>query len=100
MASSTDLEAYVGSNTEDSAFVASCFAQATALVSNFVGTQVVPPVIVDRAVLEVGAELFHRRQAPNGVAQYTTYDGAPVRIARDPMVAAYPILSRFMVVGF
>jgi len=54
----------------------------------------VPPVVLDRAIKEVGSELFHRRQAPGGVAQFAGLDGAPIRVARDPMVSAYPILAR------
>jgi len=54
--------------------------------------------VLERAYLEVGSELFHRRSAPNGVMQFTTLDGSAIRVARDPMVGAYPLLKRF--VGF
>jgi hypothetical protein len=50
-----------------------------------------------RCYLEVGSELFHRRNAPMGVAQYATYDGAPANTARDPLVGVYPLLNRYMV---
>ncbi len=35
--------------------------------------------------------------APMGVAQYATYDGAPLNTARDPLVGVYPLLNRYMV---
>lgn len=95
-----DLLAYVRGNASDAAFAVSCTAEAAALVERYVGTRAVPDAILDRAVLEVGAELFHRRSAPNGVQQFGTVEGAPVvRVNRDPMVAGYPILRPFVGVG-
>jgi len=96
--SSTDLKDYVGASDLDEFFVETCFEEATALVDSYVGNATVPAAVLSRAILEVGSELFHRRSAPNGVAQFTTFDGSAIRIARDPMVGAYPILKRF--VGF
>lgn len=91
------LRAYVNTSEVDDAFLASTLAEAQALVGAYVGTAEVPEPIVDRAVLEVGSELFHRRQAPNGVAQFAGDLGAaPIRIARDPMVGAYPLLGRYV----
>ena len=95
------LSAYVGAGTADAEFVAACEAEATALVGAYVGTALVPYEVLGRAVLEVGSELFHRRSAPNGVAQFGTLDGAaPIRVARDPMVGAYPLLARYVGGGF
>lgn len=96
-----DLLAYVQGNADDLAFATKCAAEASELVTQYVTgvTREIPDAILDRATLEVGSELFHRRQAPNGVAQFSSLDGAPVRVARDPMVGAYPLLSRY-VVGF
>ena len=63
-------------------------------------TRVIPAGVKRRACLEVASELYHRRNAPNGVAQFAALDGAPVRVARDPMLGAYPILNRFVPGGF
>lgn len=94
------LRLYCGAAATDAGFVAECLGQADALVTRFVGQVTVPSAILDRAVIEVGSELFHRRQAPNGIAQFATADGAsPIRVARDPMIAAYPILQPFTGVG-
>lgn len=62
-----------------------------------------PTAILDRAYKEVAADLFNRRNAPNGIVnqQFLNIDGVgsgPVRISRDPMAPAYKILSRW--VGF
>jgi len=94
-----DLKTYVGAQDDSDEFVTSCYDTAVTLVEAFIGEATVPASAKDRAVLEVGSELFHRKNAPNGVAQFSTYDGAPVRVARDPMVGAYPILARYMVIG-
>ena len=95
------LSTYVGAGAADADFVAACEAEATALVGAYVGTAGVPSEVLSRAVLEVGSELFHRRSVPNGVAQFGTLDGAaPLRVARDPMVGAYPLLARYVGGGF
>lgn len=87
----------MGAGPADDAFVQDCWESATALVEEFIGGSYVPTSIRDRAVLNVASELYHQRNAPNGVAQFASFDGAPVRIARDPMTAAYALLNRFVV---
>jgi hypothetical protein len=96
----TALKTYVNSNDEDDVFVQQCWDEASALVNNLLTTSTgrdIPVAVFNRAVLEVGSELFHRRKAPNGISEYTGYDGAPMRVARDPLVGAYPILRRYLV---
>lgn len=93
----TALKTYVNAPTADDAFVTQCFNEAIALVTKFTGTATVPEAIVDRARIEVGQELYSRRAAPNGIAQYATFEGASaIRVARDPMVGAYPILQPYV----
>jgi len=91
-----DLKSYVNGSVDDLEFIQSCEYQAQDLVDGYVGLAIVPLTILERAYLEVGSELFHRRSAPNGVAQFTTLDGSAIRIARDPMVGAYPLLRRYV----
>lgn len=99
----TNLAEYVGAPDSDSAYVEQCWDEADSLVTAYIGS--IDPVIdlpiaiVDRATLEVGSELYHRRQAPNGVAQFSSFDGAPIRVARDPMLSAYPLLQRYLGAG-
>lgn len=103
---SKDLQAYVGAtgNTPPT-FVVTCWREAQSLVDTFVGPALLldptrlPVVDLDRAYLEVGSELYHRQKAPNGIAQFATPDGAAVRVARDPMVGAYPILRQYVGLG-
>ena len=95
------LRAYVNSTAaSDEPFLDSCWKEAGDLVARYIGYHSVPHSVVQRARLEVAAELFHRRNAPGGITQFAAVDGAaPVRMARDPLVAAYPILDRFLPAG-
>lgn len=97
--SATDLQDYVGA-AEANDYVQACWDEASDLVGVYVGDVEVPAPVLHRAILEVGSELYHRKNSPQGVAQFAALDGAPVRVARDPMVGAYPILSRFVGGGF
>lgn len=95
-----ELKAYVNSANPDDDFVDSCWHEAIALVDQYVGTATVDADVLNRAYLECGAELYHRRAAPNGVAQFATMDGNnAVRVARDPLVGVYPIVARWMPAG-
>lgn len=95
-----DLLTYVGAKDAQLVFVTQCWDEAVVLVTAYVDPVMIPEEILDRAIQEVGAELFNRKSAKNGIAQFGAVDGQPVRIARDPMVAAYPLLDRFAGGGF
>lgn len=96
-----DLKAYVGTTDVDNDYCQSCWDAAVVLVSKYIGTTAVPQPAIDRATLEVAAELYNHKSAPNGISQFATFDGqSALRIARDPMVAAYAILNPYLVVGF
>lgn len=108
----SDLAAYVGaSEGEAPEILSGCLTEAYALVNKFNvkrypdtgawGPSDAPFEIVDRAVLEVAADLWNRRSAPNGIrnGQFENFggdQGVAVRIARDPMQAAYKILGRWV----
>lgn len=94
-------------------FVSLCADEASALVYMWLKAHGIdrydwPPfpddnyewLVLIRAELEVGAELYHRKNTKNAVAQFASPDGSPVRIARDPMVAAYPLLRQLVGGGF
>jgi hypothetical protein len=89
------LQDYVGTKEEGS-YIEGCLSSATLLVNNYIKTAAVPANIKDQAILTAASELFHRRSAPNGVAQFASLDGNPVRIAKDPMNAVYPLLLPFV----
>lgn len=97
-----DLKDYVrATSADDDSFAAQCWEEAVELVGRYVGSATVPQTVLERAHLEVGSELFHRRNAPNGISQFATLDGSSaVRVARDPMVGAYPLLARYVGGGF
>ncbi len=93
--SATALAAYVGTS-DTNAFVSTCWSEAVALVAAYVGEAVVPADVLKRAQIEVGAELFHRKSTKLGLAQFAMPDASPVRVLRDPVQAAYPLLARYM----
>lgn len=108
-----DLTGYVSPDVPlsgaSATYAAGCLATAAGMIATHTGipeTVVngdpgdmagIPATVLDRAVLEVAAELFHRRQAPNGISQFATPDGGgAIRVARDPMVAAYALLGPYV----
>ena len=93
----TRLAAYVGDVPIDG-YLRSCVDEATALVGSQVGSVTIPQEVHDRAVMEVAAELYHRRSAPNGIKSFADgLDGASaIRVARDALVAARPLLAPYL----
>lgn len=106
------LKAYVtpGATTVsaiDDAFIEQCLAEAIALVNRLCGggehaaiVARVPYDVLERAYIEVGSELYNRRSAPNGISQFAAADGSAIRVARDPLVAARPLLQPYLPLGF
>lgn len=99
------LSAYVTPDARhvvvDTEYVTACASEARSLVSQLVGTtEGVPADIRRRAIIEAGSELFHKRQAPNGISQFADAAGTPMRVARDPMNVARVILQPFLPLGF
>ena len=94
MASETELAAlsdYVGSPSND--YMAGCIDVAGNLVDQEKPAGL-PEEVRNRAVMEVAAELWHRRNAPNGIKSFGDLDGAGViRVARDALVAARPLFE-------
>lgn len=73
------------------------------LVTKEVGNYAVrvPPAILTKAIIKCACELFEQRKAPSGVRNFADADGAVVvRIARDPMTGARPILTPFLPLAF
>lgn len=99
----TDLAWYVEAMGDDSDYARRSKHEATELVHRFIGGETnpfgVPQSSLDRAVLEVGADLFYRRMARNGIASFEGDAIQPQRINRDPMTAAYPFLRPYLVTG-
>lgn len=101
--SPTDLAWYVQAvGPDDTDYAAQCSIEATELVESIVGTHEVPVSVVDRAVLEVGADLYHRKAARSGLVQFGGGTEAPAvhRIPLDPLRTAWPILRPYLPGGF
>lgn len=91
-----DLASYVKAVPGDMVFVSECWEQAAELVARRIGSAIVPEPIRDRAVLEVGADLWHRRATRSGVATFDGGDYTPMRVTRDPMKAAADLLAPYV----
>ena len=93
------LQEYIGTE-ESSNFITGCLNSAKSLVSNYIGeVTTVETHLEDQAVLICASELFHRRSAPNGIAQFASMDGSPIRMGKDPMTAVYPLLLPYVNYG-
>lgn len=90
-----------GASTFDDRFLATCWDRAAALVSRHTtdAPDAIPVAILEGAVVGVASEIFHAQSAPNGISQFADGSGNPIRVARDPMVAAYKILAPFVGLG-
>ena len=88
-----------GSSSYDDEFLQNCIDEGSALVDVFVGEATVPAPVLRRAKVNVASELFHAQSAPTGISQFANGDGNPVRVARNPMVAAYRILTPYVGLG-
>ena len=101
-----DLKDYLQTTTTaDDPIIEKSFDVAEALVNGLIGDTVHADLGVDgvtryQLLMVTGAEVFNQRKAPNGIAQFASFDGtSPVRVARDPLTGAYPIISRYKVMG-
>ena len=94
----------VGASTSSDDVIDECLTVAHELLLQYVGDEGidVPPSVFDRAWLVAAVDLFNQSQAPNGVLtqQFDTGDGAtsaiPVRVSRDPLAGAYPLLRSYV----
>ena len=90
------LQAYIGTD-ESGDFITGCLNSGKSLVENYIGeVTTVPNHVEDQSVLIAASELYHRRSAPNGIAQFASMDGSPVRMGKDPMSAVYPLLQPYV----
>ena len=94
----TTLAGQLDEGTEALPALTTLVDQALQMVTTHIGTATVPDVIADLAIIEVARELHTRQQAPGGILSPYA-DAAPVRLARDPMKAAYPILAPYLPLG-
>lgn len=83
-------------------FIEACISEAALLVDHLCGTSIdlVPLEVLHRAYIETGAELYYRKNAPQGITQFASVDGAAIRTRRDPLEAVRPFLTPFLPGGF
>lgn len=94
-----ELQAYIGTE-ETGDFIESCLSAGNAMVGNYIGSvDTVPNEVHRQAILICSSEIYHRRSAPNGIAQFASMDGSPIRVAKDPMGAVYPLLLPYVGYG-
>ena len=97
-----NLKDYIGVETSDNdEFIQSCWVLASILITKAfaAATVPVPQEVLDRCALEVGAELYRRKDAPSGTSQFATFEGGsvPVRGPRDPLSQVRPIINAYVV---
>ena len=90
-----DFQAYLGTD-ETGQFINSCLTAGHAMVDRYQGTATVPEQIHVQAVLICSSEFFYRRNSPQGVTQFASMEGTPIRASRNPMVAVIPILEPYV----
>jgi len=99
MATVEEVRNYVGASSSDNQFITTCLDTAVSLVEAYVGITEVPSNVLDVAYIQVASELYHRRNAPNGIAQFAAMDGSAMRVSRDPLTSTYPLLNRYVTGG-
>lgn len=96
------LKAYIGvESNDDDNFIEGCYDHAVILLATATANafRPIPQGIMDRMILEVGNELYNRKNAPGAQSQYTQFDGSstPVRAPRDPLTQVRTILAMYVV---
>lgn len=66
------------------------------LIGAWLGPESVPNTVMSQAVHTTALELQRREKAPGGVLAPFGGEGGPVRLARDPLTPALPILRPFV----
>ena len=92
-----DLQEFLGEGSGAEDVIERCFDIAVALVTKHIGSEEVPDVITDEAILLVGQAEYIKRSAGTGqpTDNFANSDGigvTPVRLSRNPMKAAYELL--------
>jgi hypothetical protein len=76
------------------AYTLECAGHARGLVLDYVGTAIdrISDVKINRAMLEVGADLYSRKQSRGGSSGYEGVEMQSMTIPKDPLRMAYPLL--------
>lgn len=85
-----------GASTLEPTDISEMIDTAVQMVRSYVGASEIPDKIAHRAVLEVAREINTRMLSPGGVFSAFADAGSPVRLARDPLRAVYPMLAPYV----
>lgn len=85
-----------GASTIEPTDIADMVDDAVQMLQAYVGSSEIPGRIATRAVLEIARELNTRALNPGGVFSAFADAGSPVRLARDPLRAVYPMLAPYV----
>ncbi|WP_146238600.1 hypothetical protein [Curtobacterium sp. MCPF17_003] len=92
-----DFRAYIGDARGDDAPLERALSTGIALVDRAIsGVTNIPDAVTDQAYLIAASEIHARQSAPQGVSQFASPDGAPIRLARDPLTPVYPIIAPYV----
>lgn len=91
-----DLQEVLNADYKREKSVKHCFDLAIVIVDKYCGTTLVPTVVKEEAYLLVGVELYDRRQPMDNVGQFNETGGIQLRLSRDPIIPALPVLSRWV----
>jgi len=90
-----DFKAYIGTSETDD-FIELALDAGHSMVDNYQGDAEVPNDVHRISIFVCASEIYHRRSAPNGIAQFASMDGSPIRVGKDPMTAVYPLLLPYV----
>lgn len=96
------LRARLGAGTQDGSLsdteLGLLWDQAAETLGKYIGDTVVPEATRTRCTLDVADRLHTLEVSPNGQPVFVDLDGGGgvARIARDPLIGVYPILSLYM----
>lgn len=92
-----DFREYLGDNRGDDAPLERALSTGIALVDRAIaGVTDIPDSVIDQCYLIAASEVHARQSAPQGVSQFASADGAPIRISRDPLTPVWPIISPYL----
>jgi len=109
---------YVNKSATDNGYVEACTRQAVTFIgekfdsslrgeedetlADFIAAALerMSPATYTREVEELGADLFYRRQAENGILGVNAMDGTIARISADPWASSERRLARWLGLGF
>ena len=99
MVSVNELRTYINAPAGDDEFLGQCLETAADLISEYLDGAYVPEAVIKQAGLIAAGDIYQRRSSPQGLSQFATQDGMPIRVPKDPLNGTYPLLQQYVEVG-